>query len=98
MLLHIDNSNFNEVQKGRVLLDFYADWCGPCKMIGPILDQIAKENPEYMIGKINVDNAPDLAAKFQVMSIPTLIVLEDGQEVQRSVGAISKAKILGLFG
>ena len=97
MLLHINKNNFNDTQKGKILLDFYADWCGPCKMVGPILDQISKEHPEYVIGKINVDQEPELAAAFQVMSIPTLVVLEDGQVVHRSVGALSKAKILELF-
>ena len=97
MILHINKDNFNEVQNGKVLLDFYADWCGPCRMVGPILEQIANEHPEFSIAKINVDQEPELAAKFQVMSIPSLIVLENGQEVQRSVGAKSKAKILELL-
>ena len=99
MVLHINKDNFNDIQKAdhKVLLDFYADWCGPCRMVGPILEQIAAEHPEFIIAKVNVDQEPELAAAFEVMSIPSLIVLEKGQEIQRSVGAKSKAKILELL-
>ncbi|HPF88439.1 MAG TPA: thioredoxin, partial [Candidatus Limiplasma sp.] len=61
-----------------VLIDFYADWCGPCRMVSPIVEQISNEHSEFKVGKINVDNSPELAAKFGVMSIPTLIVIKDG--------------------
>lgn len=79
-----------------VLLDFWAAWCGPCKMVSPLVDEIALENADIKVGKINVDEQPDLAAKFGVMSIPTLVVMENGKEVNRSIGAIPKASILKL--
>ncbi|NLD87046.1 MAG: thioredoxin [Clostridiales bacterium] len=80
-----------------VLLDFYADWCGPCRMVSPLVDEIAKENPEYLVGKINVDTQPELAAKFGVMSIPTLVVMKNGQIVNKAVGARSKEDILAMM-
>ena len=79
-----------------VLLDFWAAWCGPCKMVSPLVDEIALENADIKVGKINVDEQPDLAAKFGVMSIPTLVVIENGKEVNRSIGAMPKASILKL--
>ena len=79
-----------------VLLDFWAAWCGPCKMVSPLVDEIALENVDIKVGKINVDEQPDLAAKFGVMSIPTLVVMENGKEVNRSIGAMPKASILKL--
>ena len=80
-----------------VLIDFYADWCGPCRMVSPLVDEIAKENPEYLVGKINVDTQPELAAKFGVMSIPTLVVMKNGQIVNKAVGARSKEDILAMM-
>ena len=79
-----------------VLLDFWAAWCGPCKMVSPLVDEIALENADIKVGKINVDEQPELAAKFGVMSIPTLVVMENGKEVNRSIGAMPKASILKL--
>lgn len=79
-----------------VLLDFWAAWCGPCKMVSPLVDEIALENADIKVGKINVDEQPDLAAKFGVMSIPTLVVMENGKEINRSIGAMPKASILKL--
>ncbi len=79
-----------------VLLDFWAAWCGPCKMVSPLVDEIALENADIKVGKINVDEQPELAAKFGVMSIPTLVVIENGKEVNRSIGAMPKASILKL--
>ena len=79
-----------------VLLDFWAAWCGPCKMVSPLVDEIALENADIKVGKINVDEQPDLAAKFGVMSIPTLVVMENGKEINRSIGAMPKANILKL--
>ena len=79
-----------------VLLDFWAAWCGPCKMVSPLVDEIALENADIQVGKINVDEQPELAAKFGVMSIPTLVVMENGKEVNRSIGAMPKASILKL--
>lgn len=80
-----------------VLLDFWAAWCGPCKMVSPLVDEIALENADIKVGKINVDEQPELAAKFGVMSIPTLVVMENGKEVNRSIGAMPKANILELI-
>lgn len=79
-----------------VLLDFWAAWCGPCKMVSPLVDEIALENADIKVGKINVDEQLELAAKFGVMSIPTLVVMENGKEVNRSIGAMPKASILKL--
>ena len=83
--------------KGTVLIDFWASWCGPCKMIGPIIDQIADERSDIKVGKINVDEQPELAAQFKVMSIPTLLVFKDGQVVNQSMGAKPKAAILAML-
>ena len=83
--------------KGTVLVDFWASWCGPCKMIGPIIDQVADERSDVKVCKINVDEEPELAAKFKVMSIPTLVVFKDGQVATQSLGAKPKAAILALL-
>lgn len=98
--LKITKDNFQtEVMEaqGTVLVDFWASWCGPCKMIGPIIDQIADERTDVKVCKINVDDEPELAAKFRVMSIPTLIVFKDGQIVTQSMGAKPKAAILAML-
>ena len=76
-----------------VLIDFYADWCGPCKMVSPLVDELAEESDVYKVGKVNVDESPELAAKYGVMSIPTLIVLKGGKVAQQAVGARSKDAI-----
>ena len=96
----INKENFeNEVLKCEktVLLDFWASWCGPCRMVSPIVDEIAEEYPEYKIGKVNVDEQPELASAFEVMSIPSLFVLKDGKVVNSSVGAKPKAQILDML-
>ena len=96
----ITKENFDsEVVKadGTVLVDFWATWCGPCRMVSPIVDEIAAENPDKKVGKVNVDEEPELASKFDVMSIPTLLVFEDGELVNRAVGARPKEMILDLF-
>ena len=80
-----------------VLLDFYADWCGPCRMVSPLVDEIAEENPQYLIGKINVDSEPELAESFGVSSIPTLVVMKSGKIANRIVGAKPKAQILAML-
>lgn len=98
-VLHITKENFNAevVNSDRtVLLDFWATWCGPCRMVGPLVEEIAAEHPEIKVGKINVDEQPELAAQFQIMSIPTLMVVKNGQITQRVVGARPKAQILAL--
>ena len=80
-----------------VLLDFYADWCGPCRMVAPILEEIARERSDIKVGKINVDEQPELAARFQVMSIPMPVVLKDGRISEKAMGARPKAQILAML-
>ena len=80
-----------------VLLAFYADWCGPCRMVAPILEEIARERSDIKVGKINVDEQPELAARFQVMSIPMLVVLKDGRISEKAMGARPKAQILAML-
>lgn len=80
-----------------VLIDLWAVWCGPCRMLSPIIDEIAQEHPELKVGKINVDEQPDLAAQFQVQAIPTILAFKSGQLIGRSVGVQPKEKVLSLF-
>ena len=96
--IRLNEDNFNRVRdnEGVSLLDFYADWCGPCRMVLPIVDEIAKEREDLLVGKINVNDNPDLAKEFGVMSIPTLIVMKDGKVLNRVSGARSKSQILDL--
>ncbi len=99
-IIKVNSQNFEEeVIKSEkpVLIDFYADWCGPCKMLSPIIDEIAEENSEIKVVKVNVDDSQDLAMKYQVMSIPTLVVIKNGEEVNRSVGLIDKSQVLNLI-
>ena len=97
--IKINKENFESVVKTNesVLLDFYAEWCGPCRMVGPILEEIARENPDITVGKINVDEESELAARFGVFSIPTLVVFKNGDPVNKSVGAKPKEQILALI-
>ena len=96
--LHLDANNFEaEVIKSSVpvLVDFWAQWCGPCTMIAPVIDQLAAElQGKLKVGKVNVDEAPDLAGQFNVMSIPTLLVFKDGKPVDQIVGAMPKDRLL----
>ena len=97
---NITKENFDtEVLKSEqvVLLDFFATWCGPCRMVGPIVEEIAEENEHLRVCKVDVDAQPELAAQFQVYSIPTLVVMKDGKVVTQSVGAKSKAQILSMI-
>ena len=94
-VLKLNNDNFNEaVKDGIVLVDFYADWCGPCRMMAPILEAVAAEREDLIVAKVNVDESSELAARFGVMSIPTLVVLDDGDEIKRIVGARPKDALL----
>ncbi len=99
-LIHITKENYEAevLNSGKtVLLDFYADWCGPCKMIAPFLAQIAEERPDITVGKINVDENMEMAMEFKVASIPLLVVMQEGKTVKKSLGAIPKEEILALL-
>ena len=98
--VNINKTNFQEEvtrSDKPVLLDFWAPWCAPCRMVVPIIEEIADERPDIKVGKINVDEQPELAGAFQVMSIPTLVAMREGNAVNRSVGAQPKARILSLL-
>ncbi len=95
MIVELSDQNINEIiSKGKVLIDFWADWCGPCRMIGPIVEEVAAEVSDITVAKVNVDDYPELAGKHGVMSIPTLLYLKDGKVVDTSVGLVSKNVIL----
>ena len=99
-VITITKDNFRQevVESDKpVLLDFWADWCGPCKMMGPVVDEIAGERPDIKVGKVNVTEQQELAAAFQIMSIPALMVFQDGKVVRQSVGARPKEQILSLL-
>lgn len=99
-VIHITNENFeNQVLRAEkpVLLDFWAPWCGPCRMVSPVVDEIAAERGDLVVGKVNVDEEPALAAKFGVMSIPTLVVMKNGKIVNQAVGARPKTQILAML-
>ena len=98
--ININNNNFlSEVMSSekKVLLDFWAPWCGPCRMVVPMVEEIAKERPDIKVGKINVDENPELATRFRVMSIPTLVVMENGRIVNQAMGARPKNAILAML-
>lgn len=98
-VFHVTNENFEELKRADrpVLLDFFATWCGPCRMIAPFVEEIAAEHPEYIIAKIDVDECTDLAREFGIESIPTLVVLKDGKAVKTAMGARPKDAILALL-
>ena len=98
MLLHFDEQNFeNEIAQGKTLVDFYADWCGPCQMLSPIIEEIASECDDVKVGKLNIDDARDIAIRYGVQSIPTLILFKDGEPVKTLVGYRPKDAILDIL-
>ena len=99
MALRINNENFESVKNSSkpVLLDFYAEWCGPCRAVGPLIEEIAAERSDILVGKVNVDESPELAGAFKIYSIPTLVVLKDGKVINQASGARPKARILELL-
>ncbi len=98
-VLSVNKNNFELVKNSDkpVLIDFYADWCGPCRMVSPLVDEIAEENPQYLVAKINVDDEPELSQEFGVSSIPMLVVMKEGRITAQSVGAKPKAQILSML-
>ena len=98
MKVNKDNFDAEVISSDKpVLVDFYADWCGPCRMVSPIVDEIAAEHPEYKVVKVNVDEDSELAIRFAVMSIPSLFVIKGGEIAAQSVGAKTKAQILAML-
>ena len=101
MVKEITEANFESevLNSGKTaLIDFYAVWCGPCKMMSPVVDEIAEENPDIVVGKIDVDENDDLAERYQVMSIPTILVIKDGQVAETFIGVTPKENILAALG
>lgn len=98
--IHTEEAFRKEIatREGLSLIDFWATWCGPCRMLSPIVDEVAEERTDVKVGKVNVDEQPELASQFGVMSIPTLLVFRDGKLVNQAVGARPKAGVLALLG
>jgi thioredoxin 1 len=99
--MHITKENFEQeviLSDKPVLLDFWAPWCAPCRMVLPVVEEIAQERSDIKVCKINIDEQPDLASRFRIMTIPTLMVMQGGEMVQKAVGALPKEQILELLG
>jgi len=91
-MIHLENKNFNDLIKEKTIVDFYANWCGPCKMLGPIFEEVANEYDIQFV-KVDIDNHEELCKEYKVMSVPTLIIFENGKEIKRNIGFISKDKL-----
>ena len=99
-VIHISKENFNEEvlnSSKPVLVDFYASWCGPCRMLAPTLDKIASENPKVKVCKIDIDQQPELASEYRIMSVPTLLVFKDGEVTDSALGVQPEKKILAML-
>ena len=98
-VLKINKNNFESVKNSdkKVLIDFYADWCGPCRMMSPIVDEIADEREDILVCKVNVDEEPELAEAFEVFSIPTLVIMQGGKVLEKSAGARPKGQLLAML-
>ena len=97
-IIHLNLNNFDsEIANGKVVVDFFANWCGPCKMLGPVLEEIAQENDDIKVCKVNVDEESALAQKFGVMSIPTVLIFDEGKLVDKSVGFKNKQALLAII-
>lgn len=98
-LYNVNEESFAKIKESgkKALIDFYADWCGPCKMLAPILHEISEENPDFIIAKINVDDSTSLAIQYGIQNIPTMLVMENGKIVNKAVGLRSKEQILEML-
>ena len=92
-MIHLENENFDDLIKEKVVVDFYATWCGPCKMLGPVFEELSTEINDIKFIKVDIDEHEDLCRKYKVMSVPTLIVFDKGKEVKRNIGFIPKDKL-----
>lgn len=92
-MIHLEKENFDELIKGKVVVDFFATWCGPCKMLGPVFEELSTEINDIKFIKVDIDEHEDLCRKYKVMSVPTLIVFDKGKEVKRNIGFIPKDKL-----
>lgn len=92
-MIHLENENFDELIKDKVVVDFFATWCGPCKMLGPVFEELSTEINDIKFVKVDIDEHEDLCRKYKVMSVPTLIVFDNGKEIKRNIGFIPKDKL-----
>ncbi len=92
-MIHLEKENFDELIKDKVVVDFFATWCGPCKMLGPVFEELSTEINDIKFVKVDIDEHEDLCRKYKVMSVPTLIVFDNGKEIKRNIGFIPKDKL-----
>lgn len=92
-MIHLENENFDELIKDKVVVDFFATWCGPCKMLGPVFEEVSNEVKDIKFIKVDIDKHEDLCRKYKVMSVPTLILFDNGKEIKRSIGFIPKDRL-----